>query len=696
MKTHIYSFVLITGLLFQLFLSNILCAQIHMVKDTFDIAPCVPFTINFLAGDSILVSLPLSGPYITNTGHSGNNYTFVANYNDNFWGCYSEYNMQYAIVDYTLDTTVHGSIVFRIHDHSYDSLFLNNINARFNAYGTHFTGLGMDHGGFEVPKFSGKHTIYTSSLWIGGVDQNSNLHLAAELYGQGPNYQNPKTQHDFWAGPIMDSSGYSLSQDVFWNYLWNLKKSDIEYHKAHWNDAGYSPIHDILTWPGNGDTSLGQAAQLAPYFDRNGDGIYNPMDGDYPLIKGDQALFFIFNDDRYNHSETLGGKMKVEIQGMAYVFDIPSDTALMNTVFLSYKIINRSANTYYNTYLGVFTDLDIGFPNDDYIGCDVQRGYYYGYNGVPIDGSGQAYAYGAHPPSQSVTFLGGPFMDPDGIDNPKMDGSGRQLCNSSVNGLNFGDSIVDNERLGLTNFIYHNNSGVPSYMTDPNVALQYYYYLQSIWKDSTKMLYGGNGHSGEGGYGPACNFMFPGLTDTLNWGVGCVPPNGPENWTETTANNIPWDRRGLGSSGPFTFNPGQEEDLDLAFTFARDYLSKSQGGSVGKLAGLTDSIRKIYITNILPNGESFNGIANKQTISSNFVQVFPNPASTKVYLRFNNNVNAADIRIYNANGILIRSEQFNPQGKLLSLDVSGLSSGLYLVSVETQGQIVIKKVSIIK
>jgi len=368
----------------------------------------------------------------------------------------------------------------------------------------------------------------------------------------------------------------------------------------------------------------------------------------------------------------------------------------MNTVFLSYKIINRSANTYYNTYLGVFTDLDIGFPNDDYIGCDVQRGYYYGYNGVPIDGSGQAYAYGAHPPSQSVTFLGGPFMDTDGIDNPKMDGSGRQLCNSSVNGLNFGDSIVDNERLGLTNFIYHNNSGVPSYMTDPNVALQYYYYLQSIWKDSTKMLYGGNGHSGEGGYGPACNFMFPGLTDTLNWGVGCVPPHGPENWTETTANNIPWDRRGLGSSGPFTFNPGQEEDLDLAFTFARDYLSKSQGGSVGKLAGLTDSIRKIYITNILPNGESFNGIANKQTISSNFVQVFPNPASTKVYLRFNNNVNAADIRIYNANGILIRSEQFNPQGKLLSLDVSGLSSGLYLVSVETQGQIVIKKVSIIK
>jgi hypothetical protein len=705
MKTHIYSFVLITGLLLQLFLGNILCAQIHLVNDTFDIAPCIPLTVNFLAndiipaGDSILLNPPPSVGYITTTGHSGNNYTFVANADDKSWGQFSSCELRYSVVDYTLDTTVRAYIVFRIHDHSFDSLYLNNVNARFNANGSHFNGSGeLDYGGFEVPKFSGKHTIFTSSLWIGGVDQNSNLHLAAERYGQGPGpyYQLPMTQYDFWAGPIMDSSAYSMSQDAHWNYLWNLKKSDIEYHKAHWNDAGYQPIHDILTWPGNGNTSLGQAAQLAPYFDRNRDGIYNPIDGDYPLIKGDQSLFFIFNDDRYNHTETLGAKMKIEIQGMAYVFDIPSDTALKNTVFLSYKVINRSANTYYNTYIGVFTDIDIGYANDDYIGCDVGRGYYYGYNGTPVDGTGQSYAYGANPPAQSVTFLGGPFMDPDGIDNPKTDGHGHQLCNSSVNGLNFGDGIVDNERLGLTNFIYFNNAGVPNYMLDPDVASQYYNYLQSIWRDSTKLLYGGYGHTGEGGYGPTCNFMFPGLTDTLNWGVGCVPPNGPENWSETILGFPFGDRRGLGSSGPFTFNPGQVEDFDLAFTFARDYTGSHNGGSVGKLAEETDSIRKIFLTNILPNGGSFNGITNKQGISLDFVQVFPNPASTKVYLRFNNNVNAADIRIYNANGILIRSEQFSPDGKLISLDVSDLSSGLYLITVEAQGQIVTKKVSIVK
>jgi hypothetical protein len=62
------------------------------------------------------------------------------------------------------------------------------------------------------------------------------------------------------------------------------------------------------------------------------------MDGDYPLIRGDQALFFIFNDDRNVHSETQGNKLKAEIHGMAYVFDLPGDTAFNNTIFMNYKI----------------------------------------------------------------------------------------------------------------------------------------------------------------------------------------------------------------------------------------------------------------------------------------------------------------------------------------------------------------------
>ena len=85
-------------------------------------------------------------------------------------------------------------------------------------------------------------------------------------------------------------------------------------------------------------------------------------------------------------------------------WDLPGDSAFKNTIFVNYKVFNRSQRAYYNTYLGVFTDIDLGLMTDDFIGCDVYRGSYYGYNGKAIDGNGQSYAYGEHPPAQTVTF----------------------------------------------------------------------------------------------------------------------------------------------------------------------------------------------------------------------------------------------------------------------------------------------------
>ncbi len=581
----------------------------------------------------------------------------------------------------------------------YDSLYLNNINACVNASGILFFNFERGEAGFEVPKFSGKHTIFNSTLWIGGVDQSSNLHLAAARYGQGPVIGPAFTKFDFWTGPVMDSSAYSTVQDSVWNYIWNIKKTEIEYHKTHWNDAGYQPIHDILTWPGNGNVSLGQSAQLAPYFDRSNDGIYQPMDGDYPLIKGDQSLFFIFNDDRNFHAETEGARMRVEIHGMLYAFDIPGDSAFRNTIFLNYKIFNRSENNYTNSYIGIFTDLDIGYANDDYIGCDVERSMFYGYNGTAVDGSGQPGAYGENPPVQSVSFIGGPLKDADGIDNPRYDGYGNQLCNESVNGINFGDSIIDNERLGMSKFVYCNNSnaGVPNYMTDPLYAPDYYKFLQGIWKDDTQMIYGGNGHLSAGGYGPACSFMFPGESDTLNWGTGCVLPNGDINWTEITAGNNPSDRRGVGSTGPFTFQAGTAQELDLAFIFARDYGKQSNAVSMDKLRTFSDEVSQSFISNILPNGGSFSGLNRKTGHQQLPLKLFPNPASDLVHLQFDRIMNEpVNLRIYNETGLLLRTETHNPGGQSITLNIAGLPSGLYLILLETKAQSVTKKVSVIR
>jgi hypothetical protein len=680
MKKHILCFSFMLGIVCQLVFCHTLSAQgIMLVNDTIDLTPLIPKTVNILAndiippGDSIKIFCG-GGGLVNVTNVSGGFYTFTAYSNGYGWGSQPIDTGGYHIVDYTLDTVGAALLIIRISDNSYDSLTVNDINARFQAGGSHF--FGPYHARFEVPKYSGKNTIYSSTLWIGGLDSDSVLHLAGQTYGQGPGGGNPNTKFDFWAGPVMDSAAYSIYQDTLWNYIWNLRKSEIEYHKLHWSDAGYQPVHDILTWPGNGNVSLGQAAQLAPYYDRNSDGIYNPMDGDYPLIRGDQALFFIFNDDRNMHMETQGYKLKVEVHGMAYAFDLPGDSAFSNTVFLNYKIINRSDNIYYNTEIGVFTDLDIGYWLDDYVGCNVERSYYYGYNGDSIDGTGQPWAYGAHPPAQSVTILGGPTMDPDGVDNPRVDNTGHPLCNESVNGLNFGDSIVDNERLGMTRFMYYNNDN--TVMGNPVIAADYYYYMNGKWKNGDLI---------------ANRFMFNGQSDTLNWGTGCVLTT-YSHLTEALAGNAVGDRRGVGSSGPFTFNPGQEEEFDLCYTFARDYHGN---GSLGILQDRTDTIRKSYIHNVLPDGASFNGIAQTTNPDALQAQIFPNPASSAVNIRFNRIVNdPVTIRIFDSSGSMIRLETVRLSGKMMIMDVSRLSSGLYLVSIETSEHVITKKVSILK
>ena len=45
---------------------------------------------------------------------------------------------------------------------------------------------------------------------------------------------------------------------------------------------------------------------------------------------------------------------------MAYAFNEPADSALNNTIFLHYQIINRSTDTYDSVYIGFFDDIDIG------------------------------------------------------------------------------------------------------------------------------------------------------------------------------------------------------------------------------------------------------------------------------------------------------------------------------------------------
>jgi hypothetical protein len=525
------------------------------------------------------------------------------------------------------------------------TLDINQAKALVNSNGDLFWDYTQSR--FEVPKGNGTNTIFAGALWVGGLDVGGQLHVAGQTYRQSGN--------DFYPGPVMNSASYSSATDAQWNKVWKINRSTIDSFRL----GLFSSIPaEIATWPGNGNTALGQAAQLADYVDVDNDQVYNPSAGDYPCIKGDQALFIIFNDDRNVHTETAGTKLGFEFHAMLYAYSAPG-TWLDTVVFLNYKMFNRSSAAYHNTYLGTWMDLDLGFYADDYVGCDVGRNTFYVYNGDANDGTTSlptVGTFGANPPAQGVVFLRGPLADAnDGIDNNR-------------------DGTIDEpgEVCLMNKFVYYQNDFTQQ--GNPENAQHHYNYLSGSWKDGTPLTYGGNGY---GGSTPA-DFMFPGATDPYGWGVGGsnTSPNPQPAWDELTVGNMPGDRRGMASSGSFTMQPGASMCLDFAFVYGR-----GAGGpvsSVDVMKNIADSARVFYQGNS-PCSCVINPLSVNEISHELFFQLYPNPASDNVTVLYHAEKGNATLEIYDMTGKMVGTEIISKESTVV--DLKKFSPGIYLLRI---------------
>lgn len=463
---------------------------------------------------------------------------------------------------------------------------------------------------YEIPKNSGRMALFNGALWLGGQDVSGQLKVAAQRYRSNGN--------DYWTGPLSTVTSEILPETCAeWDKHFLSYRRDIDEFNA-WFEAGlndaengtntqaelfpnYSVPDIIVNWPAHGrpEDPYNEDFYLAPFYDRNGDGVYNAADGDYPGydlngtqdcsqrivgIYGDQNLWWIFNDKGNIHTESGSAAIGMEIRAQAFAF--ATNDEVNDMTFLNYELVNRSTFTLTETYFGNWIDVALGDPFDDYVGCDVMRGLGYAYNGDEFDGDNQGYrGYGAQPPAIGVDFFQGPFQDNDGIDNAYGTGEGEAL-----NGVGYGDGIPDNERFGMRRFLYHINSTGPT--GDPQTGAQYYNFLRGIWNDGTKMIYGGTGHIGdpEADKNTPADFMFPGDTDTLGWGTnGKIMPE----WTEQTAGNTPFDRRFLQSAGPFTLEPGAVNNITTGIVWAQ----ASAGGafaSVEKMRKADDKTQALF------------------------------------------------------------------------------------------------------
>src|SRR6187402_2443173 len=63
-------------------------------------------------------------------------------------------------------------------------LDINNVKAMILNRNDMFWDLQSSDAQYEVPKFSGKHCLYNTSVWVGGLDAGGQLHVAGMTYRQ--------------------------------------------------------------------------------------------------------------------------------------------------------------------------------------------------------------------------------------------------------------------------------------------------------------------------------------------------------------------------------------------------------------------------------------------------------------------------------------------------------------------------------
>ena len=577
---------------------------------------------------------------------------------------------------YTFDKANHTLSLDNITSENMKNLDINHVEATIANRGdmhwnpiTHVYGQSKEQ--YEVPKGKGKHSSSFSALWIGGLDNLGQLHGAA---------RSDYYEHNYWPGPLDTVSGSTDSVTARnFNKIWKLNATDIEDFVVNFNNGNvqnstYTPVQDLLTWPAAG-TGI-YSRNLAPFVDVNNNGIYDPLTGgDYPKIKGDQALYYIFNDNLGTHQSNGCNAMGIEIQAMAYAYGCPNVVAgmpeLYYTTFYDYKIINRSPNHYHDVYLGLRSNADIGYIEDNYIGCDIKGNYGYAYNADNFDEPATYQpGYGSYPPAQGYAVLKGPIApSADGIDNDN-------------------DGVVDEagEECRLNGFTSYNYSWQTSVIgqSEPTTCAHYYNYLSGKWRDGSNVTCGGNGYGGS----TATNWLFPG--DPATPGLSTDPAGTCGYWTEISAANILQHRKLIISSGPFNLNSNQAQEITYAFVTSFDSSSATNANllSLVKLQGDVVKIKEFYEQPSKPLCAMDVGIRTLE--KEDHFSVYPNPAKTTVTVHSTLGQIRTTYELVDLLGktVLKGESEVND----FSIPVADLNQGIYLLRLNVNNAVTYKKI----
>lgn len=518
---------------------------------------------------------------------------------------------------------------------------------------------GFSHLDFDFMNYSGAGGIsyhrngneysmnFISKSYASGMDENNSLYV--DQFHNQPSYMSVP-------GPFSVQTDYDYEERDKYNRGYYVDKDMIETHLQAItnNDPNYEMPFGIREWPAHGDVSKGQAQDLAPFYDWNNNGIYEPGQGDYPKIYGTRCVLFIY------HGLSFVNTPGIERHKYFYVVDCDTIDALNNSVFLTERIFARNG-AYNNAYYSKWLDDDIGNAFDDYVGTNVDLGMIYSYNGDAFDedNAGQIGFHDTLAATGMMFLRGVPLLD-DGMDNAMAPGM-------PVNGFGFGDGIIDNETSNLESSIKHPGTA-PGY-----TELGMYYMAQGLLPDGSPNTDGS----------VDIRFDYYGNQDNSFYASGGIPH--ANNYFESTVGNIPGDRQILGSSGEFNLDASNDYSIEFTLAFV-SYVDTAASLSnifpAYRLFGLGWDLKNLFASDSAGCGYDFgtyesNEMLGMEEESVELFRLYPNPANSSFSID-SESKQTMEVTLYTIGGQQILKNEVS-SGEIISLD--SVSNGVYLVKI---------------
>lgn len=522
-------------------------------------------------------------------------------------------------------------------------------------------GVSPKGGQVLLEKSMHKPLVFYAGLLLAGMDSSA-------VFGSFNSYRNTS---ELVSGPITTDPNHN----AVYNRVWKINKTTVDSFAA--GLYGTNVPASIANWPAHGRSAFSESFYLAPFVDVNGNGYYNPqVDGDYPCFPGDQAIFFMHNDDTV-HAVSGASIIGLEVLGMAYAYH--QNTFLDSVVFVNYTIRNKTADVD-SFYIAKHLDFDLGNATDDIVGTFVDQNAVIAYN-ADNDDEGTL-GFGLNPPATGLVVRQGiNTLYYDGLDNNK-DG-----CIDGVRDTNGVCVPIDTangvfEPWKLSNSMSYQNSS-SAVMGNPETPIEYFNYMHSLWRNGDTLfvetpsgfLSNANGDGFiPGGGGAPTNIVFPGNTyDT----AGAFVPAASVNWFQSPGSLA--DQRVIAGMGNTPiFKIGTEVYVQTAFFMAQGYDTSHSYNAAYSMA------RKINaFVDSVPNcsGSFLVGMEEENSVVYE-LRLSPNPASNSVHISLQNGEHASG-EIVNAIGQTVQRFMLNESGQS-ELHVEMLPAGVYFVKVAQQ------------